>query len=612
MLANNFMHPQGGTEILVSNLEKYCGNKWQRYMNMVLTAPVGYLVPSDKPTVLWCHLNADNENIQGLHDPVIRNAFAHYIFVSHYQHRQFAHRFGIPDNKVTIIKNAIDPIEPKIKTQNEPVRLIYTSMPQRGLEVLLDAYEKIQRDDILLDVYSSLKIYGSIYEHQNIKQWQPLFDKASNMHGVTYHGYASNIEVRQAVQQAHMWTYPSIFEETSCLSAIEAGAAGCRLITTNFGALAETCAEYGEYVAYNGDRRALIEQFANNIVKCVNQHNDPGTHHMLRDQTVYFNEFYGWGRRIHQWNQFFTRMKYNMNNTIPTTRPLATIDLPTINLDLLAGSGETVNLLSSANNSVLVDTPTQTPVRKVLIGTPSYDGRLDVWYMNSLYETIISNKQYNYHIKPIWVSYDSLIQRARNDLIYYMIEGGYDDIIFIDGDIEWQADWFFKLLEYNVDVVGATYPKKDNIEQYVLKHVSSTPTYGSNGLLKVDGLGTGFLRMSRRACQYLWDTSMPYTHNGKDQKWIFDVGIQHGEIISEDINVCQKLISGKFDIWLDTSMTCNHIGVKKYTGNFKQWFDNHLIATSMSNPIFVPPVVTPVVAASTTGVSQGPQRRFRS
>ena len=73
--------------------------------------------------------------------------------------------------------------------------------------------------------------------------------------------------------------------------------------------------------------------------------------------------------------------------------------------------------------------------RRVLIGTPCYDGSVDVWYTHSLVNTIKLSDQMNVEILPIWLSYDALIQRARNDIIALVREMDCDDIIFIDADI---------------------------------------------------------------------------------------------------------------------------------------------------------------------------------
>lgn len=215
--------------------------------------------------------------------------------------------------------------------------------------------------------------------------------------------------------------------------------------------------------------------------------------------------------------------------------------------------------------------------RKVMIGTPCYDGRLDVWYVNSLMNTVKKSADHNVEIVPLWVSFDALLQKARNDTVQLaMADQSCDDLIWIDSDIEWSPEWIFKLLNYNVDVVGGTYPKKGDKEQYVAyydKHAKIDPT---TGLLEVNALGTGFVRWSRRAVQYLWDRSEPYVDNkdNLERRFIFDVVVEDGQIISEDIHAFEKLRRGGFKIWLDPTMTCNHTGHKKWQGDFDTWYKN--------------------------------------
>jgi glycosyltransferase involved in cell wall biosynthesis len=48
-----------------------------------------------------------------------------------------------------------------------------------------------------------------------------------------------------------MYVYPSIFEETSCISLLESMAAGLYCISTNYGALFETGAEFPMYIPYD-------------------------------------------------------------------------------------------------------------------------------------------------------------------------------------------------------------------------------------------------------------------------------------------------------------------------------------------------------------------------
>ena len=224
--------------------------------------------------------------------------------------------------------------------------------------------------------------------------------------------------------------------------------------------------------------------------------------------------------------------------------------------------------------------------RKVLIGTPSYDGTLDVWYVNSLVNTVRESEDRGIRIDPIYMSFDALVQRARNDLVDLAIEGGYDELIFIDSDIEWDPSWIFQLLKYKHDVVGGTYRKKtDDYEGYVMKadegpRVIDTRT----GLVKVAGLGTGFMKLSRKALEYLWNGAEPYVdHKDKNSRMVFDIAIQNGVMVSEDILMCQKLTRGGFDIWLDPRMCCNHTGPKKFTGNFINWLER--LETKEETPV---------------------------
>lgn len=214
-------------------------------------------------------------------------------------------------------------------------------------------------------------------------------------------------------------------------------------------------------------------------------------------------------------------------------------------------------------------------MRKVIIGTPCYDGRLDVWYVNSLMNTIRMSQSRGVEITPMWVSFDALIQRARNDTIHIAVEGNFDDLIWIDSDIEWNPEWFFKLLDYEQDVVGGTYRKKGDKEEYVVRKTDKSPIDSDTGLLEVSGLGTGFVKMSKKAIRYLWDNSNSYIDpkDNKERRMVFDVVIENNDMISEDITAFFKLSRGGFKIWLDTSMTCNHIGPYKFQGNFVPWFN---------------------------------------
>lgn len=212
-------------------------------------------------------------------------------------------------------------------------------------------------------------------------------------------------------------------------------------------------------------------------------------------------------------------------------------------------------------------------MRKVLVATPCYDGKVDVWYANSLINMVMLGIQKEIFFQPIYMSYDALVQRARNDLLAIAVENDFDDILWIDADMEWDPAKAIELLELDQDVIGLPVIKKTlETQSYNIK-AKPEDLYITNddGLIKVESVGTGFLKMSKKAFTYLWDNSPEYIHNGKSVRWVFDVKLVDGDIMSEDVHVAIKLAEGGFDIWVDPSSTCNHIGNLKFQGNFAQF-----------------------------------------
>jgi len=210
-------------------------------------------------------------------------------------------------------------------------------------------------------------------------------------------------------------------------------------------------------------------------------------------------------------------------------------------------------------------------MKNVLIATPSYDGRLDVWYTNALLETVIAGFDNDIYFKPIFMSYDALIQRSRNDLLAIAKENEFDGILWIDSDIEWAANWAIELVNSGKDVIGLPCIKKSIAEQYNVKCKPEDLIKDEDGLIKVESVGTGFLYMSKEAIDYLWETSTPYIHNEQERRWVFEVKIQDNDIISEDVLLCQKL--EKFGVYINPVYTCNHVGALKFQGDFNSFIE---------------------------------------
>ena len=299
------MIPNGGTEILYKNLLKYASSDWNTRVNLILSFTDERLIDPNKINILWQHLYTDQGAAQGMINSDFTDRIDHYVYVSNWQLEQFRKDFYVDRYSNFVIKNAIEPIE-FVEKSRDKIRMIYTSMPDRGLDVLLDAWSILNRSDIELVVYSSNIIYGKDYSASRHSQYEQLFYRCANTPGVIYKGYAMNQAVRKALQTSHILAYPSIYPETSCLAAIEAGAAGCRIVTTNYGALPETCAGWATRVEYDRNRAILAERYAAQLDLEIN--NYWSNYSSLKDQSDWFNSNYSWSVRAEEWKDFFNNV----------------------------------------------------------------------------------------------------------------------------------------------------------------------------------------------------------------------------------------------------------------------------------------------------------------
>ena len=157
---------------------------------------------------------------------------------------------------------------------------------------------------ITLDVYSSCEVYGKDFAQANDKHYQELYDQAKQLPNVNYIGYKSNEYILEHLQDYKMYVYPSIWEETSCISLLESMAAGLYCITTDYGALFETGAEFPMYIPYSNDYKNLAKRFAYGIHAAAEHLDHSSIQDHLRFQSEYTNRYYNWNKQASSWTVF--------------------------------------------------------------------------------------------------------------------------------------------------------------------------------------------------------------------------------------------------------------------------------------------------------------------
>jgi glycosyltransferase involved in cell wall biosynthesis len=299
-------NPKGGTELQLGFLHKYVDKKLLDQIQICTSVPGKVPIDPNKLNILWQKNSYDQPNLYGwFKDRGNHKQYDWYVFNSHWNYEKFRMMFGIPTEKCIVIKNGVEKIEQsKPYKKGDPVKIIHQNTPWRGLSVLLGAMQLVKNPLISLDVYSSCEVYGKDFMDKNDHNYQRLYISPRSEANVNYIGYRPNEYIRENIKNYNMYVYPSIFEETSCISLLESMSAGLYCITTNYGALFETGAEFPMYIPYDNNYKALAEKFAYGISAAVETLHEPQIHSHLTTQSNYTQIYYSWPKQASAWTRF--------------------------------------------------------------------------------------------------------------------------------------------------------------------------------------------------------------------------------------------------------------------------------------------------------------------
>ena len=222
------------------------------------------------------------------------NRFHKLVFSSHWQMRAFVAHYNIPWSKCVVVHNSIEPIEFKEKNYDK-IKLVYSSTPHRGLNILYSVFNKLAEefDNIELDVFSSFNLYGW---GERDKEYKQLFDALGDHPKINYHGSVPNADLRSALQDSHIFAYPSIWEETSCLCLMEAMSAGLHCVHSSYGALPETSGNWTFMYPYHEGLDGHATMFYSVMKGLIQNLNDPDKRENLERRVLaqkgYVDTFY--------------------------------------------------------------------------------------------------------------------------------------------------------------------------------------------------------------------------------------------------------------------------------------------------------------------------------
>lgn len=295
---------RGGTELMAERIHRDVDEGLLKRSQIIFSRVRE--IRDDLKVFYYAHDLPGDPESEHLKDPELRKRFQKIVFVSEWQQQQFMNYYGIKPSECHVMLNAIEPINITSKTLEGKVKIIYHTTPHRGLDILVNVFDFLYQNvakGIELDVYSSFGVYG--WEERDAP-YQKLFEFIKNHPAMNYHGAKSNEEVREALKTSHIFGYPSVWPETSCLAAIEAMSAGNLIVHPNFAALPETTAKLSMMYPIDEDKNKHANIFANRLMEAVRlvSTQDKRYYDMISFQKNYCDRTYDWNKRIREWDNF--------------------------------------------------------------------------------------------------------------------------------------------------------------------------------------------------------------------------------------------------------------------------------------------------------------------
>jgi hypothetical protein len=247
---------------------------------------------------------------------------------------------------------------------------------------------------------------------------------------------------------------------------------------------------------------------------------------------------------------------------------------------------------------------------KLFVATPMYGGMAHGLYMKSSLDLQTTMNKYGIETKFSFLFNESLITRARNYLVDEFLRSEYTHMLFIDSDINYNAQDVLALMALDKDVIGGPYPKKsinwnnvaaaarahpdmeprqleNLVGDYVFNVVKGTKQFTVTEPLEVMEIGTGYMMVKREVFEKMEKQypSIRYKpdHVGQanfdGSRYIhayFDTVIDTKDSItgggsdrylSEDYMFCQMWRKMGGQIYLCPWMKTQHIGSYAFTGN---------------------------------------------
>ena len=212
---------------------------------------------------------------------------------------------------------------------------------------------------------------------------------------------------------------------------------------------------------------------------------------------------------------------------------------------------------------------------KLCIACCCYDN-VTAGFAHSLMQTCVELTKQGVEYCTLLFTGNCHVDDARNKLVRDFLATDCTHLMFLDADLRFDSDDVLALIKHDKDVVGAIYPYKEARERYVVKPIEGE-IIGEDGLLKVSGIGTGFLKIRRSVIERLMEVSICHVDqmDGLDGAGqipiIFERIVADNVRLGGDLAFCWKWRSLGGEVFADPSISMYHIGLNEWAGSYKTY-----------------------------------------
>ena len=219
------------------------------------------------------------------------------VTISGFHAEYFQKVYGIEGVEVIDLPVRVLDYEDFVPSMKVPNRLIFCSVPDRGLSILATAFPAIksQIPDATLSITSDYRLWG-VGNSRN----EGYVRKFLGMSGVRFLGAVSRRELIQEQMQAVVQAYPCTYDELFCYSVAECQIAGAYPVTPPTGALRTT--NMGKLIGGNPHDHRWVETFIESVVETLR---DPKLVEKQMEVQIKAQERFSIEKILNEWEKVF-------------------------------------------------------------------------------------------------------------------------------------------------------------------------------------------------------------------------------------------------------------------------------------------------------------------